>query len=453
MSTQFAPISKVGTGILNVITWPVRHWRVSATILIALVIVYVVMDQMLLRKLAAQRETMCSSGMAVSLDDLVPNELHDSQNAAVDYRYASALIARAGGESEAWYALYERFRNQQGPPEEGSSRTKRGEEEKSAPLTDDELARLDRYLADFQPALGILKKAQSLQGCKFRNYDNPEAIAADPGGLLPTLSFIRNLARGVALKALREGEQGNHEEAFEWITVGLHITNNSDADPVLISGLVRAACAGIFQKAMEDLLYRGDIPANLSPAFYKELATLGERARFGRVLEGERCFSSAMQTHQERSTPAFARPFHTLQRIKLNNLQFIMRDLVTEPDFAQRQALRATIEAFGESKSPLNIMRTILAPALLRGTDAFDRQVAQARLCELAIALKRHKRDHGAYPTDLDALVPAYLESLPEDPWSGRSFGYRQEGEGFELFSADFPFPHGARNVTWRSIR
>ena len=41
------------------------------------------------------------------------------------------------------------------------------------------------------------------------------------------------------------------------------------------------------------------------------------------------------------------------------------------------------------------------------------------------LALECFRRRHGRLPVQLDELVPEFLAELPEDPYSGRPFGYR----------------------------
>jgi hypothetical protein len=43
----------------------------------------------------------------------------------------------------------------------------------------------------------------------------------------------------------------------------------------------------------------------------------------------------------------------------------------------------------------------------------------------LVLALELYRGEHGEYPEALSDLVPAYIEELPEDPFSGESFRYR----------------------------
>ncbi|MEZ0367522.1 MAG: hypothetical protein ACAI44_00390 [Candidatus Sericytochromatia bacterium] len=51
------------------------------------------------------------------------------------------------------------------------------------------------------------------------------------------------------------------------------------------------------------------------------------------------------------------------------------------------------------------------------------------------LALQAYAASHGSYPTQLQALVPAWLPALPQDPYTGRPFVYRRDADGFQLYS------------------
>jgi hypothetical protein len=62
-----------------------------------------------------------------------------------------------------------------------------------------------------------------------------------------------------------------------------------------------------------------------------------------------------------------------------------------------------------------------------------DNQVFR-RATLLQIALAIYRRDHDAYPTWLNELVPDYLDRLPDDPYSGQAFAYEASGLDLPLF-------------------
>jgi hypothetical protein len=52
----------------------------------------------------------------------------------------------------------------------------------------------------------------------------------------------------------------------------------------------------------------------------------------------------------------------------------------------------------------------------------------------IRVALERFKLAKGAYPKDLAEVVPAYLDKLLLDPFSGKPYGYRLEADGHFVF-------------------
>ena len=62
---------------------------------------------------------------------------------------------------------------------------------------------------------------------------------------------------------------------------------------------------------------------------------------------------------------------------------------------------------------------------------------AEIRGTMLVAALEVYALENGAYPDSLDGLVAlGYVTVLPEDPFSGQSFGYAPSGSGYVLWSA-----------------
>lgn len=58
------------------------------------------------------------------------------------------------------------------------------------------------------------------------------------------------------------------------------------------------------------------------------------------------------------------------------------------------------------------------------------------QLAVTAISLKRYQLRHGNYPSDLGALVPEFLQSVPRDPADGQPIRYRLNADGtFVLYS------------------
>jgi hypothetical protein len=60
---------------------------------------------------------------------------------------------------------------------------------------------------------------------------------------------------------------------------------------------------------------------------------------------------------------------------------------------------------------------------------AVTRQVAELRGAAAALAVERYRIAQGQWPPELSALVPAFMERVPRDPYDGRPLRYRQAGD------------------------
>jgi hypothetical protein len=95
-------------------------------------------------------------------------------------------------------------------------------------------------------------------------------------------------------------------------------------------------------------------------------------------------------------------------------------------------ALRVTTTQFvGEAYTIFLYPGRFLRGALRADGD----RIAWNQLFKAKLALKAFHVERGVYPPDLAKLVPRYLPVLPQDPFSEQSLRYRQEGEGFVLYS------------------
>jgi hypothetical protein len=71
-------------------------------------------------------------------------------------------------------------------------------------------------------------------------------------------------------------------------------------------------------------------------------------------------------------------------------------------------------------------------------------------MARLACALERHRLATGAYPTELTALVPTFLQTIPPDPAGGGELHSRRSDEGrFVLYSVGRNGRDDGGNLVW----
>ena len=76
-----------------------------------------------------------------------------------------------------------------------------------------------------------------------------------------------------------------------------------------------------------------------------------------------------------------------------------------------------------------------MTPALGQLSHAFAIDRAQCLATATAFAAERYRRAHGAWPVDAACLVPEFMQSVPEDPWSGKPVLMSNDGDGFRIWS------------------
>lgn len=84
------------------------------------------------------------------------------------------------------------------------------------------------------------------------------------------------------------------------------------------------------------------------------------------------------------------------------------------------------------------ILCGLLLPALDKATQSGDRAGQSLDGVRVAVALHRFKLAKGAWPESLDALVPAYLASVPVDRWTGGPVLYAIKDTGPVVYSVGY---------------
>lgn len=77
----------------------------------------------------------------------------------------------------------------------------------------------------------------------------------------------------------------------------------------------------------------------------------------------------------------------------------------------------------------------LLGPAQAQAEQAAGRATSRLHLLLGHLALKMYHEANGQYPEELDALTPAFLETVPLDAFTGRPLVYRRDGDGYRLYS------------------
>jgi hypothetical protein len=288
------------------------------------------------------------------------------------------------------------------------------------------------FLKHETATIALLRRAAALPACRF----DRDLLEPDIAIMLPDLNEVRNAANVLGLDAREEIARGRAAPAIADAAAIFGMSRHFGERPLLISALV-----GIGIDAMGDKTLEQALPVVKSQ---DELASLriGELSPMGRVfqqaLRGEERYGLLLYGNlppgewggsqatgvQPASTKlmgpaagiqgAFFRAF-ILDLDAYIKLMENLQESATKPYYTVRDQVS---HAYGLDHSG-GFLMSILGPSLSRAFETLARVEAKDACAQTAVAMTRFRLDHGTLPSHLDDLVPAYLDSVPLDPFDG----------------------------------
>lgn len=351
-------------------------------------------------------------------------------------------------------------------------------------------------LEELQPALELSREAASrpVVGMRFstRSPDGidyssmPEGWYPDPlpepddpaeqdlllGVLLPAMNAVRMQSRWLAFDALVAARGGGGDRVVADIGAILGFAEQVDRDGVLISNLVALACTDLARRTLGQVMH--EHPGLLGRGELVEMAhRLGRvRTRFERLpLEWEmRVFEDVLQrTYTDDgggdgyltsegvrilqtlgSLAGGDGPFETVvdyaafaasssraeqRRVYKHALSLLREDEAAGYEIFRGRGLEVDRWVERELDKPKHRLVAMLLPSHGRALAAQARGRAQIDGTLLAIAATLHRMDTGTRVSDIESLVPRYLPSVPEDPFTGGALRLVVDDDGVVVYS------------------
>ncbi|MEC9234491.1 MAG: hypothetical protein VX403_11330 [Planctomycetota bacterium] len=305
------------------------------------------------------------------------------------------------------------------------------------------------------------------------------AAAAEPPFLLELspryVGTFRALARLLEVAGRAALEAGHPERALDDVLAILDLSRLCLQDPLMISQLGGLAIRALAEQCLLDLLADPRAASDerlldriseafLAPGSAGALPSFeGERLILLDVLQrfysddgsgdGVPLFSpSVLSTFtgtDSGSVPGAGLGEWLLRPIMIKVVGTRREVLETYDDFiAESERLMevdfwsadwSTLDAMQEELRGVRPLRLFPLGLLLFGPEAVIKQGMQVRfthqLVETVVALLRYRLRDGAWPRDLEELVPGLLPALPRDPWTGAPLGYGLRNGVPELWS------------------
>lgn len=381
-------------------------------------------SRMLERELASLR----ADGYALTLAEVKPKPVPDDQNAATIYMplFQVNFDPKAGSPGNGQKTGLNRFA------------VDKGELKDILP----ERALIESPAA--QDALAQLKAASLKPYAVF-----PVRWEDGFNALFPHLAQMRQGARLVRAEAMLQAHDGHLAAALDWLAVADRMAAHAGQEPTLIAQLVAVAMRAIGCWAAHEIITDTDLTPQLARPLYDQLAGADLTSGFERALRMEmvmgltairqmthdpKGFELMFSAEESPYPPGLLKlithgPGATMMKLEEANYAHDMHEMI--PTINQPYRLRPHPVSVSSTPRFGHIFSSMLTPVLGRMGQKRDQSIAEVRQLQIVLALKAQKHSLGSYPGKLSGVI---WSPPTEDPFSGKPFVYRRQGQGFLLY-------------------
>jgi hypothetical protein len=323
-------------------------------------------------------------------------------------------------------------------------------------LSAKQVAALKEALIKDAPALREASRLADLPTGRYPvDWKEPDPLLTP----LPHLATIIAVQQVLFCDALRHTQNGDLDEALKSTRALLNAGRSIGDEPTLHSQVIRVSVHLLAAQALERILAHGqptDGALKETQVLFEDegaqplLLRAARACRAGRedlldILQESRAnldfldevsddggnsladlvtlFFSNPGTNQ----PSLVRGIHAWLLNYLTEFVEIAR-LPQDQQAARLQTLLSSIQTCPKAGRAL-------IPTVGKIVEAFNNSQAFMRCSAAAMAIERFRQTKGAWPEDLNALVPAYLAAVPIDPHDGKRVCYRKYPEGVVVYS------------------
>jgi hypothetical protein len=233
-----------------------------------------------------------------------------------------------------------------------------------------------------------------------------------------------------------------------------------DAEPVIISKLVRVAMLNIAVMALEHRLNAEGLDeaelTRLTQLFTEAARTnqmanglIGERAMYIRYFrmsyaEIKKLANAGDENSSEQTGPPLPGPQPFIFRATgffERDLRFYLQGMETNISLAATFPKDLVVISNVQERISLTsrqnyyILSSMLLPALRSAIIKEANGLAQVRTAQAALAVERFRLVHGQLPENLNELVPQFLSAVPSDPFDGAPLRYHRLAKGYVIYS------------------
>lgn len=427
---------------------PFLRW--ASIVFLVLGLVYaglVVAGNMAVRR---EKATLEAAGFPIRPEQVIPAAIPEKDNAAPLYNAAVKALQDVPFEGESVGGVTVTSSNLFDQLGQAAVAFLKAPDDVKAAKNFETLVR-DQRVTEF---ISGIERASALPG-----YRQEIDYTKGPEIRLPYIVDNLRVSQILAALALQQMRQGNTAAAWRTIEISFRFADTLRDEPLIISQLVRKSQQSIAIKAMRDAAAMAAPSDEVSQKIQKQLSLYdGDKsmalAQNGEmILMGEWVFSRPLPhvlkhvstissvsspSNEDQKTSYFIRAF--LSRWSAALFGPILQPWDHAAFLKARQAMltggdkaipEKDLSSYLQNIPNLFVLTKLLLPSIQGVNTNLTHLDSAAVVSRLGLAAINYKKEHGAFPRDLQALGAQDLV----DPSSGQPLVYRPEPDGFLLYS------------------
>ncbi|MGA2230281.1 MAG: hypothetical protein ABSH22_05225 [Tepidisphaeraceae bacterium] len=305
------------------------------------------------------------------------------------------------------------------------------------------------YLARQSKTIALLRRAAMLPSCRFEQ--DLQSVFLDP--LLAQLNVERAAAGVLGLDACNEASSGRVAAALQDVMDMKRMSRQFGQRPMMISGLVAIGIDDLAGRTLQYVLPFVTRPQELADVNFDDISAM--RLAMRRAWQGEEYYGlsniramaggtmTLMPSTSQEKTPAMSeimpfplRDFMLPDEIDAYlDLLYRVQQMTLEPYFKAESGLSELKESAIPGRPHKGLLVYLLNSAFLHSLATIATAEALDSCDQTALAMTRYRLDHGAFPSHLADLVPAYLDAVPLDPFDGNPLRFVVKGNRWIVYS------------------
>jgi hypothetical protein len=307
------------------------------------------------------------------------------------------------------------------------------------------------YLAENKESLELLWRAASVEHSRY-----PFDLGANLQPLYGCLRQARQAAFMLRLEAYWHVDRGEAEPATQAIESLMAMASSIEDVPLLAADQTGGVIRAYALSSLADFLARTTCSDVQLQRLAHRLAAVraGTQGRQVRALAAQRASTLAQLTgprasrYEERYPnlhPDLVGPFvffGLADRDAARALE-VCRGSIEMAGAPGRHFVRMPQQPGGNPSQFQGL--SAVAESQHRYLTLYTGAIAWVEAARVAVALERFRLANADVPEDLPALVPRYLDAVPDDPYDGSPLRYRRRAEGYVVYSVgdDLMDDHG----------